>query len=62
MKLNDMGTTGLVQWVISGGWKMRGARRGQAEKVIAKRYRSPDAIYRFRAAVNDAWHREATKQ
>jgi len=54
IKLADMGTTGLVQYVISGSRRMRGARRGQATKIIAARFGRWEAIDAFRKAVNRA--------
>ncbi len=52
--LADMGTTGLVQFAITGDRRMRGARIGRAVAVIARRYKSWDACNRFRKAVNAA--------
>jgi len=54
MKLTDMGTTGLVQYAITGSARMRGARTGKARAVIAKRYRSYRAVCAFQNAVNAA--------
>lgn len=52
MKLADMGTTGLVEWVVSGNPRMRGARMGKAVKVIAARVGRWEAVNAFRKAVN----------
>lgn len=57
MKLTDMGTTGLIDWVIAGGWKMRGCRRAQAARVIESRYKNREATNRFHKAVSGKWLR-----
>ena len=54
MKLSDMGTTGLVQYAITGPARMRGARTGKARAVIAKRHQSWAAVCAFTNAVNAA--------
>jgi len=54
VKLSDMGTTGLVQYAVTGSTRLRGARTGRAVAVIARRYKSWDACNRFRKAVNAA--------
>ena len=52
MKLADMGTTGLVEWVVCGNPRMRGARMGKAVRVIAARHGRWEAVNAFRKAVN----------
>lgn len=54
IKIADMGTTGLVQWVISGDRRMRGARLGRAKKIIADRTKRWDAVNAFCKCVNRA--------
>ena len=54
IKLKDMGTTGLVNYVITGSRRMRGARLGQARKVIAARFCTWGACNAFVKAVNAA--------
>ncbi len=52
IKLADMGTTGLVEYVVNGPRRLLGARRGRAACVIALRYKTFAAINAFYRAVN----------
>lgn len=54
IKLTDMGTTGLVQFVITGDRRMRGARLGKAKKIIAARTNRWDSVNAFCKCVNRA--------
>jgi len=54
IKLADMGTTGLVNYVVTGNRRMRGARMGQAKKIIAARFARWENVNAFQKAVNRA--------
>lgn len=54
IKLSDMGTTGLVNYVVNGSPRMRGARLGKARAIIAKRYGRWDSVNAFTRCVNEA--------
>jgi hypothetical protein len=49
-----MGTTGLVNWVITGDRRMRGARLGKAKKIIAARTQRWASVNAFCKCVNRA--------
>ena len=54
IKIADMGTTGLVNWVITGSRRMRGARLGTAKKIIAARTQRWESVNAFCKCVNRA--------
>ena len=54
IKLSEMGTTGLVQFVVSGCRRMRGARMGRAKQIIAHRFSRWENVKAFQKAVNRA--------
>ena len=62
IKLSEMGTTGLVQYVLNGSRRLRGARKGKAQQVIALRYNSFAACCAFTNACNAAIMRGYTAQ
>ena len=52
--LKDMGTTGLISFVVNGNNRMRGARMGKARRIINARHNSWAAHIAFTKAVNAA--------
>jgi hypothetical protein len=54
VKLADMGTTGLVQFVIAGNIRLRGARMGKAKAIIANRTQRWESVNAFVKCVNYA--------
>ena len=61
IKLSEMGSTGLVQYVVNGSRRMRGARKGQAMKIIVKRYNKFANCCAFTDACNAAIERGYSK-
>ena len=55
IKIADMGTTGLIQWAITGNRRMMGARIGRAKKIISLRFGTWKAVNAFNKAVNAAY-------
>jgi len=56
--LKDMGTTGLISFVVNGDNRLRGARLGKASRIVNKRYNSWAAHVAFTKAVSAAVHRK----
>ena len=52
--LKERGTTGLIQYVVEGNNRMRGARMGKARRIINARHNSWAAHIAFTKAVNAA--------
>ena len=52
--LKDMGTTGLISFVVNGSNRMRGARMGKARRIINARHNSWEAHIAFTKACNAA--------
>lgn len=58
MRLADMGTTGLIEWVVSGNRRLMGARCAKAKRIIAIRTKQWKAVNAFNNAVNAAYLRK----
>lgn len=56
--LKDMGTTGLISFVVNGNNRLRGARLGKALRIVNARYNSWAAKVAFTKAVSSAVHRK----
>lgn len=56
--LKERGTTGLIQYVVEGNDRMRGARMGKVRRIINARYKSWNAHVAFTKAVSVALHRK----
>jgi hypothetical protein len=55
MKLNEMGTTGLIQWTVSDSPRRFGIRVCAATKIIKSRTNNHRALDAFKRACNAAY-------
>ena len=57
MKTNELGTTGLIQYVNTGSLRLRGTRLAKAIKIIETRHGSPASRAAFCNAVSADFRR-----